>query len=1651
MAKTWIISISLAFGIGFGLNFAVTRNMKSSALVGLVSISASASAFIIVNRQRQQEATTVLTEEIRILQQQTDGLNRSLQVLKDNYTQTKLQLEAKTKELSNQKRELENEKQKLKDQLTNDRREQERIQQELNNLVTRRQYLTNETTRLENKLQQLQSQQSELISSLEQLQKQNKELKKEQEKLLAKRDEIDREIQQYHQQEATTVLTEEIRILQQQTDRLNRSLQELQDQLITDAQELSSLQYELETLQQNKETLQQTVNLTKQKAKQVERHLEELSNQKRELENERQKLKDQLTNDRREQERLQQELNNLVTQRQYLTNETARLENKLQQLQAQQSELTSSLEQLQKQNNELKKDQDKLLARRDEIDREIQQYHQQHNTLRQSLVDMVDTQDIERLTEEATAKLIEEQDNPSQSKIQSAEKQQTKQLPPPVDLLNTDNASISYASASKANQDESSRKTTLTIRDTKKIPSLEEFTLSNPDHTKWLWEDVLLPRWQHPPFLGSICLPFEDTDEVWGTETILDIVGKNLRNLGTNNLNYDRVCERFCDKENLNWLKILTFAMSEYAYYMDSEDNFWQGLCKRLGLIYKNDNAPPVTTLKQIAEDGFDLLKLPRATEEDKAYKIVSTLWLQSGLPKRNLHHFAELVSNLINKLSWQEIKNTDTDLLAGRLLNTCQTLYPGRIVLKRFLCYSCQKKEPISGELLQGIASVAIALQEYNQKPEILLDPAQRQEFLVNNVTQFKFFLRDWEALIQILNSDRSVTNRHRVNQKSLVLQFNLENDEIELVLPAQSLNNGNWLPGKCYIRQVDWEGEIDETRQVEIPEMTKSVKQVTDIQHWKLLDVQGNILHSWNIEEIMPQLPCLIFDALTGDRLIPPDELKGKTKIICFFDRTVQLEISEGIEIIDDFVPCSISGWRGQPLYLISETAQLEISKQIIKWDRSQINYPQLRGIKSKSKGLTYLEVPSIWYPPMTIPKTINIEIENIEDEIENIEDRQVLTKFNEKIDLSISSNWQEINLSRWIKHSGSGTYAVKLWCESERWSEEFKLMSSFSLKEAKTIPTNKVYDRTNTLIQVPRQVPSKTEFWLEELTLRDLWTLEEVKFLLSNGQENYSFVKQADISGTLLLNLAALRDVLPESDWYSLSYQRSGEEIRSLLEISTGESISCTWAKNSIHLSGLHPGASYTISVWNLLRPSQIIKSISISEIETDHNLEELLSDIGSLGIFLIWLQTSGAFTQVLGWWSNITKKESLLPNGFDFNYCCNILDNEPLDDFVKLIRNISFRIELEHIRKGISSLQKYEGYLPNWLDWNLLAKKLEKISEPVPASDNFPVDSSSAPTLLQNSALDTNKRKIIHILWNHRQSERREYPRTLTLKSIVSLIEHSLSPDHTVDSEEIRECLQEMQAEGEVLAGTGNKLCMAPPTVVVEDEVNRTEVLFRGDRAYLRLAHQALETGQPLDTPDAQIVKTQLRPKIQSFYQIKERLKNRGIRLLTITDSLEHLPLPEKPKLYLLADALWHENPFQVFGQIKQYVPQEGKTQRERWQTIERADQRSSQLLRLSTREYLWLWFEEDQFYKLSPDEASLAMFWLDQKEGIPLKVPWDEQLGRLNLSGITLPSSYFQFLRRLSQPYADQKRIRQFNPNQRAIVRQALTRLGCQLV
>jgi hypothetical protein len=846
-----------------------------------------------------------------------------------------------------------------------------------------------------------------------------------------------------------------------------------------------------------------------------------------------------------------------------------------------------------------------------------------------------------------------------------------------------------------------------------------DFSRPKQAETTWLqvekyWEHRSRPSGQR--FLGSIRISKQCS------EKLLDITAQNLGRVRS--LTFDRLCERFdaYDAQRY-WIRIITLALSEYAYY--SEDDFWQGVCARLNL---QNTQGTQNTLREVVRQGSYLLGLRVVRDKrNEGVRCVSTLCLQSGIPQQNLSHFAQLLEEFAQQYDWWDIAHAEPEDLSQLLYEFCQQKHPQWRKLRTFLKSSCtdsdEEAEPVSGELLQGLAVVAQALERQGLEPAVLQDAHQREQLLQNFCLPNTFFLRSWDNLIQVLTPQEKNSNDRRKlvswRKKPLLLMLDVvDSRDIQLVLPAQMLWQPVWRNCRgtyAQIKEPDWETTLPIDGALEIPELTLRICNMVQSWVWHLRSHTDESLTEWHCQGVTQDFPVLIFDAWTGDRVIPSNELKGTTEIICFYDRSIQLRLSDGIELIDSFVPCSISGWRGQQLQLISEKAQLTIDSaqptQVIDWDNSQTNYPQLRGIKLKCKETTYLEVPSIWHPPISLPNTINIQVEDIKN-------RKVLTELNEQISLS-PSGWQQITLSRWINQSG--TYVVKLWSGNERWSEKFELKSNFSLEQSRPISSIQVYDRTRHPIEIPQQISSSGQFWLKELELKNLWPLEEVEFNLSNGweSEDYEFVRQADASGILFLSLAALRDVLPDSDWYSLSYQRSGENRYRLIEIAT-EEIKHIWSQQEVHISGLRPNISYDLSLWNLLKPEEKEILVNIDKSSSSFQCDELeniitvsLANIDTLGIFLVQLKLSAnSSSQVIGWWSNIwDNRNTIFPDELDNNYCFNILGNEDLDDFHDLADKIHF--DDEHIRKGISSLQSNEGYLPDWLDQDLLLKKIQSI--------------------------------------------------------------------------------------------------------------------------------------------------------------------------------------------------------------------------------------------------------------------------------------------------------------------------------------------------
>lgn len=231
------------------------------------------------------------------------------------------------------------------------------------------------------------------------------------------------------------------------------------------------------------------------------------------------------------------------------------------------------------------------------------------------------------------------------------------------------------------------------------------------------------------------------------------------------------------------------------------------------------------------------------------------------------------------------------------------------------------------------------------------------------------------------------------------------------------------------------------------------------------------------------------------------------------------------------------------------------------------------------------------------------------------------------------------------------------------------------------------------------------------------------------------------------------------------------------------------------------------------------------------------------------------------------------------------------------------------------------------------------------------------------------------QIISLLGNHRNSDRPEFPITLSKTQIVSLIGASLSPNVSQDniSTKIIEDLRELEAKGEINGGSRNRYCIAPPTVLAAAEDNLTGLLFKGDRAYLSLAHQVLNTEQ-------KPTEVQIRSNLNNFQVIKKKLSQVGISLLTINQSIESLPVPELPNQAILRSPLpINYNPFE--NAVLQYLPNSNfDPQSQRWREIVKSQLSNKSLLELPTREYLW--FEDNKFYELEQDKAVLTMFAVD---------------------------------------------------------------------
>jgi predicted nucleic acid-binding Zn-ribbon protein len=1103
--------------------------------------------------------------------------------------------------------------------------------------------------------------------------------------------------QQRHQQElerAIASLTRQKQELEQDSAQLHAQLQARQDQETTLNYSLSAIAAEKQRVEADIASLNDEFNQLQTQVAEEAKRQADIEQERRELEQQQHQLTltlAQLQDQIAAQEiQLQDQIAAQETQTSQLSQELADLEQQRHQLESYISNLESQIDTLEQERTQLNQS----------LTTVTDQQQDAENSLNALQTEISSQQQIKaQLTQELAALASQKEQLTDQRRQLEIPPQPTQDTPISVDIPKK-------AQKSTASPPISSRTSQGQITEL-------DADFMNANYTKHLWEEQILPHWSHRDrptgqrFLGSIRIKRTASDQ------LLDIVGQNLQQL--DRVTYNSLHDEFYELEQ-NWLKVLTFALSEYAYYYSSE-RFWQGFCERLEIHH---NQGVENTLRQVVDEGINLLGLVRATG---GYKYVSTLWLQSGVPEQNLGHFAQLVQEIADDYGWWELAHTPAADLSPALLNFCQENHPQWGTLINFLNASYSEDgetEPISGQLLQGIAIVAQELERQGVSPSALQNEHQREELLGSYYLPHNFFLRNWNALIQVLTPKTgSGQSRSLVRRRSqpLVLSLDIiDTGNTQLILPEQTLWKPEWRDLRdtyCQIPEANWENTIPRVGDLEIPELAIDVNQASEDWSCQLLDHNRKSLLKWHYAGITRDFPCLVFDAVTGDHLplnLPNPTIIGVEEIICFTPKELSLQFANGIEVLDSCIPSSIRGWRGQQIALTAPESSIVLTvaeteqSQRIRWRLAEAEKPVLRGLKLKGKKAIYIEAPTFWYPPLKQPLTLNVLIENITEK--SIMARTLETLYS-------NNRWVAIPLNQWITEPGS--YEARFWFETQRWFYRFEVQSNYQVDQIPELNKLKIRSRsglTETDLPIKHDTPER--FWAETIKIEGLWTLEEVILFLSNREDKIPYHLQADASGSLIIDLPILHELLPESNWYALDYQRLGLEPQRLLEMdSSQQEVSWTWGSQGIQLSGLRSGDLYTLSCWNLLLPDTKPREIKIP-LETEPTGTIKVPLELPTGIYYIQLWSSQQLPQTLGWWCGSNQydlPEDTNENEALENYCYTILDQEPTPNFIEAVKKLNPDFDLQQIQAGIASLEEHGYNFPEWLNPDALVSQLK----------------------------------------------------------------------------------------------------------------------------------------------------------------------------------------------------------------------------------------------------------------------------------------------------------------------------------------------------
>lgn len=1380
--SNWLILGALTFGVSVGISLAIDRDIKRAALTGLITLPAMATGVSVVEQRRKRQLDDILSlrqARVEELTKKEIELSQQLSLLQtqvEDLEQQKVALDHATSEAIAEKQQLEislavrqidlDQLQTLVSTQQDDKRE---LEQAIAALETQKQQLEQESYEFQTLLQELKTQETVLRQALVTLTDERQQVKANLGSLNTELTQLQTQVILQHQQMAAL-------------DSKQKELEQYQQELIVQSQHLQS---QVEELQQQELELNQSLVAIADQKQQLETNL----NQHRTQLNQ---LQDQIATQESQNLELGQSLTALEQRKRHLETELSNLHNQIDASEQERSQLSQSLAMVTAQQQEAQVNLSSLQAELSQLQHQVSDQQQQKAQLTQELAALTSEKDLlEALVQQLQRQRQEQQSNQTPTSNPSISSQSTKTPTEPAERIQPKDSSTKIrkvipkslqaikdlpVNASKTENPTSSRPHP--IPNPCPYPINPDSNFMNSRYTKQLWEEHILPHWSHRDrpagqrFLGSIQIQRTVSNQ------LLDIVGQNLQRL--DRVTYNSLYDRFYEQEQ-NWLKVLTFALSEYAYYYSSE-RFWQGFCERLNITY---NQGVENTLRQVVDEGINLLGLIRAKG---GYKYVSTLWLQSGVPEQNLEHFARLVQEIADEYGWWELAHTPAEDISQVLLSFCEEKHPQWGTLINFLKSSYSEKEeetePISGQLVQGIAIVAQELERQNASPQVLQDENQREELLGSYYLPNNFFLRNWNALIQVLTpKPGSSRNRGIITRCSKPLSLYLDVEDslnTQLILPEQVLWKPEWrnLRGTyCHIPKSGWEDIIPTAGDLEIPELVVNINEASDVWSCQLLSHNRQSLLKWCYEGITSEFPCLVFDASTGNHLplrLPNPVIVGVEEIIYFTPQDIQPEFTNGIEVLDSYIPSSIRGWRGWQIRLMAPESSIvltlpqNVQPQLIQWKLTADEQPSLRGLRLKGKKAIYIEAPTFWYPPHQNTLTLNVLIENVS--LRTIIARTLET-------LSPNQRWFAIPLKQWITEPGC--YEARFWFEQERWSYRFEVQLNYQISQipqTNTLRIESYSGGSKTNLPIKHDTPEK--FWSEVIKFEGLWPLEEITFFLTDSNEKVPYPLQADTSGNITLDLSVLHGLLSESNWYALDYQRSGLESQRLVEMAVLlQILRWSWSDRAIQLSGLQSGKFYSLSCWNLLLPEQQPVAIKIPLLGESSATTIIPLDLPA-GIYHIQLLSPQQLPENLGLWCGNNQydlPEEANENERLENYCYTVLGNrESVEDFLKAVKTLRIDFDRQQIQTTIQSIENHQYYFPDWLEPKSLLSKLKELFKVLNKLPLKPVE----PPKVQTQAKPTKTQptqEVVTGTWYLVNTRPRK--RDLFLKCLKIAIEHN----------------------------------------------------------------------------------------------------------------------------------------------------------------------------------------------------------------------------------------------------------------------------------